>query len=203
MTSQSVLCSSAVGFLWWMRRFVCSPVACVGGVGSFGLVSSLCHSGSALDAPLPEFQQGTKSIKKPFWKHTVPSEFVVVKWSKINHWCCDKWVLWHYFYRPCKSNFLIKSADKTSRGARLVMCQRGMSWQGGKAAALTLPLLQALKPRYLGLERRDLGDILLNRCCCEFFWSACERTCQWQSLCCPWQSRSGLIRLWKTWSIHD
>lgn len=96
-----------------MRRFVCSPVARVGGVGSFGLVSSLCRSVPALDALLPEFQQRTKSIKKPFWKHTVPSKFVVVKWSKINHWCCDKWVLWHYFYRPCKSNFLIKSADKT------------------------------------------------------------------------------------------
>lgn len=45
---------------------MCSPVACVGGVGFFGLVSSLCHSGTALGAPLAEFQQRTKSIKKPF-----------------------------------------------------------------------------------------------------------------------------------------
>lgn len=63
--------------------------------------------------PCQNSSREQKSIKKPFWKHTVPSEFVVVKWSKINYWCCDKWVLWHYFYRPCKSNFLIKSADKT------------------------------------------------------------------------------------------
>lgn len=32
-----------------------SPVTCTDGVGSLGLVSSLGHAVSALDAPLPDF----------------------------------------------------------------------------------------------------------------------------------------------------
>lgn len=107
---------SSRGVILNSRAFLMDEEICVqphlhawmGLVPLAGIIPGLCWLCSGC-----QISRNQQSPWKTFWKLTVPSKSFVIKRSKIKHWYRDKWVLWHDFYRPCKSNFQIKSADKT------------------------------------------------------------------------------------------